>query len=129
MKPLVMNSDVLVHEASFGPIITDIDRKYLSNINEWKSLQTQLLEEERNMKKWMNIKEKAKKWNHSTLDMVGAYASSIHAKNLILTHIGGRYDAKSPKSIRNIQYLLEQQARLYFKGHLEVAYDGFQFVL
>lgn len=129
MKPLVMNSDVLVHEASFGPIISDIDRKYLNNVKEWKSLQTQLLGEERYLKKWVAVKEKAKKWNHSTLEMVGVYASSIHAKNLILTHIGGRYDAKSPKSTSNIQYLIEQQARLYYEGDVKVAYDGFQFVL
>lgn len=126
IKPLVENSTVLVHESTYGPILSDMDRKFLNgNLSTWRSTQNMALTDDKYKKKWDKVTEKAKKWNHSTVEMAGKFAHSVRAENLILTHIGGMYDAKSDKTLKNIQYLFEEQARLHFPGKVHVAYDGF----
>ena len=125
MKSLVMNSDVLVHEATYGPILSDLDRSYLrGDLKRWKQVQEEALSIPKYKNKWENIKEKAVIWYHSTIEMAGNYATSVNAKNLILTHLSGKYDAGSINSQKNIQYLFKEQCKLYFNGEAIVAYDG-----
>ena len=125
MKSLVMNSDVLVHEATYGPILSDLDRSYLrGDLKKWKQLQEEVLSIPKYKNKWENIKEKAVTWYHSTIEMAGNYATSVNAKSLILTHLSGKYDTTSMNSKKNIQYLFEEQCKLYFNGETILACDG-----
>ena len=130
MKPLVQDSDLLVHEATFGPILSDINHDYLHiDVTQWKEFQEEVLQDPKNQRIWNDLKWRAKAYGHSNIEMTATFAQEIHAKHLILTHIGGRYDAKSPKSINAIKVLFEEQAKEYFDGEVVVAYDGFQYNL
>lgn len=130
MKPLVANSDVLVHEATYGPILSDLDRSLLhQDLTNWKQIQDEVLMDERNQRRWDELKKKALYTCHSSCEMVGRFASEIHAKAVILTHLGSRYDCKSERTAKAIQYLLKEQVGLYFDGLAVTAYDGFQFMV
>ena len=130
MKPLVQDSDLLVHEATFGPILSDINHDYLHiDITKWKEIQQEVLQDPKNNSIWNNLKWRARAYGHSNIEMAGTFAQEIHAKHLIFTHIGGRYDAKSPKAIEAIKVMFEEQAKEYFDGEVIVAYDGFQYHL
>lgn len=130
MKPLVQDSDLLVHEATFGPILSDINHDYLHiDITKWKEIQQEVLQDPKNNSIWQNLKWRARAYGHSNIEMAGTFAQEIHAKHLIFTHIGGRYDAKSPKAIEAIKVMFEEQAKEYFDGEVIVAYDGFQYHL
>lgn len=66
MTQLVDHCDVLVHEMSYGPLITDMDRKVLKqNVTNWKQIQKEQLEKEKNKQRWEDIKTRTRLWMHS----------------------------------------------------------------
>ena len=128
MKPLVENSDVLVHEATFGPILSDLQRSGFYDYQwNWEEVQEEWLQNPKNKSKWESIVQKAAIYQHSTLDMVGQFAQEVKAKNLILTHIGGRYDGKSAKTLKALTHIFCGRVRKYFGGKVDMAYDGFTY--
>lgn len=45
--------------------------------------------------------EQARQWGHSTSAMTGAFAAALHARRLVVTHLGGRHgDGPGPEQIR-----------------------------
>ncbi len=46
--------------------------------------------------------EKARQWGHSTSTMTGRFAAALHARHLVVTHLGGRHsDGTGPQQLRD----------------------------
>lgn len=124
MVPLITGCDVLVHEMSYGPLITDLQRNYLhQDVYNWKQVQHSALQDPKNVERWNKIKASAQLWEHSDAEMVGNFASTVGAKKLVLTHFSSRYDT-NPRSEDRMEYLIRGQVQEWFKGRIEVARDG-----
>lgn len=129
MTQLVDHCDVLVHEMSYGPLITDINRKYIKqDVSQWKHIQKVELKTEKNKKRWDDIKMRTRVWNHSDAEMVGTFASSVHARKLIVTHFSSRYDT-NPNSEKKMNFLIREQVKEYFKERVDVATDGLSYIV
>lgn len=129
MTQLVDHCDVLVHEMSYGPLITDMDRKVLKqNVTNWKQIQKEQLEKEKNKQRWEDIKTRTRLWMHSDAEMVGTFASSVHAKKLVVTHFSSRYDT-SENSEWKMCFLIAEQVKEYYQGRVDVAVDGLSYTV
>lgn len=125
MNELVMNCDVLVHEATVGPILSDINRDYLDcSETEWKTIQNQIDNDPELSEKWNRAELRAPSIGHSTIKQAAQFAQKVHAKKLCLVHIGGRYQAKSEGHKRAIREMMRFEAGRYFEGTVEVGEDG-----
>ena len=124
MVPLITGCDVLVHEMSYGPLITDLQRNYLhQDVYNWRQVQHSALQDPKNVERWNKINASAQLWKHSDAEMVGNFASTVGAKKLVLTHFSSRYDT-NPRSEDRMEYLIRGQVQEWFKGRIEVARDG-----
>ena len=101
---------------SYGPLITDMDRKVLKqNVTHWKQIQKEQLEKEKNKQRWEDIKTRTRLWMHSDAEMVGTFASSVHAKKLVVTHFSSRYDT-SENLERKMCFLIAEQVKEYYQA-------------
>ena len=65
MVNLIQNCDILFHELSYGPIITDMDRDALRQPeSKLPKLQNELLSQERTKARWDKIIASAAFWKH-----------------------------------------------------------------
>lgn len=128
MKPLVMDSDVLVHDCTFGPILYDLNKDLLKeDVQNWKEQVNKALADKHNQYRWNRIKGSALYTNHSNIQMAGEYAMEVRAKNLFLTHLSRKYDAEDPTVRSRIEYLFEEQAKMYFDGFVKTVFEGYKF--
>lgn len=120
-----MDCDVLVHEATVGPILSDINRDYLNVAEtEWKQLQERVNSDPSLSATWNRVAGRALYIGHSTLMQTAQFAFKVNAKALYITHIGGRYQAKSEEHKRAIREMMRFEAKRYFGGKVEICEDG-----
>lgn len=125
MEKLVMNCDVLLHEATVGPILSDINRDYLDRPEtEWNAIQSQIDQDPALSAKWNRTAARAPGIGHSTIKQAAQFAKKVNAKKLCMLHIGGRYQAKSEEHKRAISKMMQFEAGRYFEGNVEVCEDG-----
>lgn len=120
-----MDCDVLVHEATVGPILSDISRDYLDvSESEWEALQNQINSDPSLRNKWNHVAMRAPMIGHSTIQQAAQYAKDVNAKVLCLVHFGGRYQAKSEKHKEAIRDMMLFEAKRYYGGNVKVCQDG-----
>ena len=130
MKPLIMNSDILVHETTFGPILFDLNKEWKQEeLGDWRKRQEVALADPMNKIRWCRVKDSAEYTGHSNIEQAGVFARSVNAKNLFLVHFSRRYDAEDEETRNKIEFLFEEGIREYFDGFVKCAHEGYKFVL
>ena len=125
MVSLIQNCDLLFHELSYGPILSDMDRDaLLQPESTYAQLQNSLLSQERTRARWEKIIASAGFWKHSTAEMVGVFAEKVKAKRLVLIHIGARYEAKNREVRDKIENLLRKRVNEFYHGSIVLSHDG-----
>jgi ribonuclease Z len=90
MHALAKNADVLIHEATNGFISEAMGAEIGSPAQLEKSMREQ---------------------GHSTPQMAGSFARQINARQLVLTHFGGRYNGDHSEYNMSLMWRLEDMAR------------------
>ena len=87
-------------------------------------LQNELLSQERTKARWDKIIASAAFWKHSTAEMVGLFAEKVNTKQLVLIHIGARYEVKKPEVRDKMETLLKNRVGEFYHGPIVLSHDG-----
>lgn len=125
MENLIQNCDILFHELCYGPTLSDMDRNVLREPeSKYVKLQKEFFGQERTKARWDKIIASAAYWKHSTAEMTGVFAEKVKAKQLVLIHIGARYEVKNPEVRAKIETMLKNRVGEFYHGPMVLSHDG-----
>lgn len=125
MISLIENCDLLLHELSVGPALSDIDESYLSHQqSEWRNDIADVLRDPVKGRKWKSVSDRAMLTDHSNAEMTGTFAKRVRAKKLCCIHIGGRYSRYDPLKKEAINQMLKSRVEEYYDGEVVIGTDG-----